>query len=58
MDVTYTKGPRYLSDGTNLDLDVEASFPKEHVIEIDSSVTNFIGLGYEPGQHNKDGSDL
>lgn len=58
MDVSYTVGPRYLPDGTNLDADIDASFPKEHTLQIDESVTNFIGLGYEPGQTNKDGSEL
>lgn len=58
MDVTYTNGPRYLDDGTNLDLDVDASFPKETQLEINDSVTNLIGLGYEPGQYNKDGLNV
>ena len=58
MEVTYSTGPRYI-DGVNIDADVSASFPKvlaEH--EINEPVTGLAGKGYEPGQKNKDGSDL
>jgi hypothetical protein len=58
MDIEYSIGPRFLPDGTNLDADIDASIPIEHTIEIEASVTGFIGLGYEPGQYNKDGSPL
>ena len=55
--VEYTKGPRYI-DGVNIDQDVAASFPKETERAIDEPVTDLNGRGYEPGQKNKDGSDL
>lgn len=58
MDVTYSNGPRILADGTNLDADVIASFPTETERQIDEPVTNLAGLGYEPGQKNRDGSEL
>lgn len=57
MDVTYSKGPRYI-DGTNIDNDVDASFPAETERKISDPVTGLIGLGYEPGQKNRDQSDL
>ena len=57
MDITYTTGPRYI-DGVNIDADVDASFANATEVEIDASVTGLKGLGYEPGQKNKDGSDL
>lgn len=58
MDVTYSVGPRYI-DGVNIDTDVDASIPKvKGSLEIGEPVTNFTGLGYEPGQKNRDGSDL
>ena len=58
MDVTYSNGPRILADGTNLDADVIASFPKETKQQIDDPVTGLCGVGYEPGQKNRDGSEL
>ena len=59
MHITYTNGPRILEDGTNLDTDVLASFPKNEVVrEIFDPVTGLYGTGYEPGQKNLDGSDL
>ena len=57
MDVTYTTGPRYI-DGVNIDADVSASIPKVDERSIDEPVTNYKGTGYEPGQKNRDGSDL
>lgn len=57
MEVTYTSGPRYI-DGVNIDADVDASFAKETEIKIDDPVTGLQGEGYEPGQKNKDGSEL
>ena len=58
MEIIYTKGPRYI-DGINIDLDADASFPK-NVIERDIAdpVTGLKGTGYEPGQQNLDGSPL
>lgn len=58
MEVTYSAGPRYI-DGVNIDADVNASFP-EIVAEqkINEPVTGLDGKGYEPGQKNRDGSDL
>ena len=58
MEITYSVGPRYI-DGVNIDQDVTASIP---VIiadqEITDPVTGMDGIGYQPGQKNKDGSDL
>ena len=58
MDVIYSTGPRFI-DGINIDLDADASIP---VIiaerEIDQPVTGLDGLGYEPGQKNRDGGEL
>lgn len=58
MDVTYSVGPRILDDGTNLDADIDASIAVERVVDITSPVTDLLGLGYEPGQLNKDKSPL
>ena len=58
MDVTYSTGPRFI-DGINIDLDADASIPV--VIaerEISDPVTGLTGLGYEPGQKNRDGEEL
>ena len=57
MDITYSSGPRYI-DGINIDADVVASIPVCKEIEISAPVTGLDGIGYEPGQKNKDGSDL
>lgn len=57
MEVTYTTGPRYI-DGVNIDADVDASHPKVHERSIDEPVTGLQGRGYEPGQKNRDGSEL
>lgn len=56
-DITYTTGPRYI-DGVNIDADIDASFPVEATRDIADPVTGLDGIGYEPGQKNKDGSDL
>lgn len=57
-DITYSVGPRYI-DGVNIDSDVDASIPKKEVErDIADSVTGLTGIGYEPGQKNRDGSDL
>lgn len=58
MEITYTTGPRYI-DGVNIDEDVNAGIAKLIVEqEISDPVTGIAGKGYEPGQKNKDGSDL
>lgn len=58
MEITYTVGPRYI-DGVNIDEDANAGIAT--VIteqDIADPVTGISGLGYEPGQKNKDGGDL
>ena len=56
--VTYSEGPRYV-DGVNLDADVVATFPgADEVVEISEPVAELLGRGYEPGQKNRDGSEL
>ena len=57
MEITYSIGPRYI-DGINIDADVDASIAKTTEVKIDDPVTGFKGIGYEPGQKNRDGSDL
>jgi hypothetical protein len=57
MEITYSIGPRYI-DGINIDADVDASIAKATEVKIDDPVTGFKGIGYEPGQKNRDGSDL
>lgn len=59
MEVTYSQGPRVLLDGTNLDQDVLADFPRVITVQdIADPVTGLDGLGYMPGQKNKDGGAL
>ena len=58
LEITYSKGPRILADGTNLDADIESSFPSQLELPIDHPVTGIGGVGYEPGQKNLDHSDL
>ena len=59
MEITYSTGPRYI-DGVNIDADVSAS--KSRLVTeqaINEPVTGIDGKGgYEPGQLNKDGTDL
>lgn len=58
MEITYTTGPRYI-DGVNIDGDANAGIAKLIVEqEISDPVTGIAGEGYEPGQKNKDGSEL
>jgi hypothetical protein len=58
MEVTYSIGPRYI-DGINIDADVNAAIPEVIAeLSIEEPVTGLEGLGYEPGQKNKDGGDL
>ena len=55
----YTKGPRILPNGVNLDKDIQAGHPKVQRRQIADPVSDgSLGLGYEPGQHNRDGSPL
>ena len=57
--VEYTVGPRYI-DGVNIDADANATIHvKALETEISEPVTDLTGQkGYEPGQKNRDGSDL
>ena len=58
MEITYSTGPRYI-DGVNIDADANAG--KARTIceqQISDPVTGIDGLGYKPGQKNRDGSDL
>jgi len=56
--IEYSDKPRYI-DGINIDADVAASHPKVIADQhISDPVTGINGLGYEPGQKNKDGSEL
>ena len=58
MEITYSTGPRYI-DGVNIDQDVNASIPVTITEqEIAEPVTGIDGTGYQPGQKNRDGSDL
>lgn len=57
MEVTYSKGPRYI-DGVNIDADVNAATAKVDERDISEPVTDYKGRGYEPGQKNLDGSDV
>lgn len=58
MEIIHTIGPRYI-DGVNIDLDTNSTIDiKEVKTEINAPVTGLNGLGYQPGQKNRDGSDL
>lgn len=57
FSVEYTQGPRYI-DGVNIDADVNVSMPKVDERAIDEPVTGYKGRGYEPGQKNRDGTEL
>lgn len=57
MNISYTVGPRFI-DGINIDFSVEASVPCELEVEISEPVTGLLGIGYEPGQKNRDGGEL
>lgn len=56
----HTIGPRILEDGTNLDQDIISVFPDVQCREITDPVSDgSLGPpGYQPGQLNKDGTDL
>lgn len=53
-------GPRILDDGTNFDADIVAGFPSIQNREITDPVSDgSLGPpGYQPGQLNRDGTDL
>ena len=57
MDIEYSVGPRFI-DGVNIDKDSDATIPKTTETTIDSPVTGLKGLGYEPGQRNRDETPL
>lgn len=60
VEFTYSKGPRILEDGTNLDADVIAYEPVIQRRQIADPVSDgSLGpAGYQPGQKNLDGTDL
>jgi hypothetical protein len=58
MEITYSTGPRYI-DGINIDIDSNSAIPvtlREQ--QINEPVTGLGGIGYAPGQENRDGTDL
>ncbi len=58
MEIAYSPAPEYI-DGVNIDLDANATVDiKKTETEISAPVTGLTGLGYKPGQKNRDGSDL
>jgi len=58
MEVSYSVGPRYI-DGVNIDQDTNSTVDvKTTEMGISDPVTGLCGKGYEPGQKNKDGSEL
>lgn len=59
-DFDYIEGKRILSDGTDLDSDFQGGHPVIMRRNIADPVSDgSLGSpGYEPGQKNKDGSDL
>jgi hypothetical protein len=57
MEITYSSGPRYI-DGVNIDTDVSADHPRVTVVQVSDPVTGLVGPGYEPGQKNRDGTEL
>ena len=60
VEFTYQAGPRILEDGTNLDQDIISDFPVVQCREITDPVSDgSLGPpGYQPGQLNRDGSNL
>lgn len=60
VEFEYTKGPRILPDGRNMDADIIAVHPVVQHRQITDPVSDgSLGEpGYEPGQYNKDGSLL
>jgi hypothetical protein len=59
-EVEYLVGPRILEDGTNIDADFVGGHPAIQRRQISDPVSDgsLGGPGYEPGQFNKDGSQL
>jgi len=58
MEINYSTGPRYIN-GVNIDTDSNSTVEiKTEEVEIQAPVTGLTGRGYQPGQKNKDGSDL
>ena len=59
-EFSYAIGPRILEDGTNLDADFRGRHPCVLRREITDPVSDgSLGPpGYEPGQKNRDGTDL
>jgi hypothetical protein len=56
--IEYSVGPRFI-DGVNIDADANATTHiKALETEVSEPVTGLTGKGYEPGQKNRDGSDL
>ncbi len=56
--IEYSNSPRYI-DGINVDADVDAVHPVTVTEQpISAPVTGLDGIGYQPGQENKDGSQL
>ena len=57
-EVTYSVGPRYI-DGINIDADANAGIPhNQKELQVSDPVTGLYGRGYQPGQENRDGSEL
>ena len=58
MEVTYSSGPRYI-DGINIDADSNSTVEVvKTCVEINEPVTGLLGVGYQPGQKNGDGTEL
>ena len=56
--IEYSVGPRFI-DGVNIDIDANATTHIKAIeTEISEPVTDLAGKGYEPGQKNRDGSEL
>ena len=58
MEINYSSGPRYI-DGVNIDVDSNSTTQvKIQEAEITAPVTGLGGAGYQPGQKNRDNSEL
>jgi hypothetical protein len=60
VEFQYVTGPRILEDGRNADSDIVSCHPVIQQRQIQDPVSDgSLGdSGYEPGQYNKDGSQL
>ena len=61
IEFEYKEGPRILPDGTNLDEDFKGAIAKnvmDRQITDPASDGSLGPPGYQPGQKNRDGSDL